>query len=140
MQNNGSWWRNRTILALFGALVLGVVSAVIAMQQAPSSVNTTLALANPGTSTLTRNPPTSSGQRLEFEGMVTSIDSQSQAFVLARRSGETVTVLTDGNTFFNGSLGSLSVLQIGMRVRVVGVQQPDGTILATDVTIREQDD
>ena len=74
------------------------------------------------------------GGNREVQGSVTQVNGSS--FVVQTESG-TATVTTDGSTTFRrrGGSASLSDVQVGVNVEVVGILQADGTVLAKKVTI-----
>lgn len=76
----------------------------------------------------------------EIEGLVQAIDSGAGTLtVLDQRLGAVV-VHTDGNTIVrNGDTTiPLSQIQVGMRVHVKALQQDDGSFLATEVLLQNQ--
>jgi hypothetical protein len=70
-----------------------------------------------------------------IEGILNSIGGSGDALTLLVG---TTTVLTDGGTEVQrrGDRQELSVLQLGMRLHVVGTRQPDGSILARKLQIK----
>lgn len=71
-------------------------------------------------------------QEQELAGTVASIDTANSAFTVTTASG-TVTCVVTGETEFGDGVSALSSLQQGMSVKVDGVRQASGSLLAVDV-------
>jgi hypothetical protein len=74
------------------------------------------------------------GEIEDVHGSVTSISAPN--FTI-QTSKSTITFATDGNTQFREGLASLADLKVGDVVEVDGVTKPDGTKLATHVSLEE---
>jgi hypothetical protein len=70
-------------------------------------------------------------------GTVASVDLSSGSFVLTASDGSSMTVMTSDTTEFGGGVRALSGLQTGMVVNVQGTTQPDGTLAAYEVSMKQ---
>jgi hypothetical protein len=88
---------------------------------------------SPSTPTPTRTPEP--GEGTELEGTVGTTSGTS--FMLMTRSG-TVTIQTNSGTQFrhDGDSASLADVKTGIEVEVQGARQPDGSVLASRVSIK----
>ena len=137
MQPQHSWFQNRIVIAVLGALVVGVISARIAVQvvQPPASAASVNSGQSTATATATTTAPVSSA--VMVQGTVTSIDFRDNSFSLQQNNGTTTSVQVNDRTQFGGELGFYSDIQTGMSVQVQGTQQADGSIIASSVTAQD---
>lgn len=135
MQSQPSWYQNRIVIALLGAVLIGGLSAIYVIQQprTPTSASTTHGPGGVPAATATPLPT----MNVTIDGNVTNIDFSNQAFGLKPDTGPTLTVLTNNTTLFGGTLGSLNDLRTNLRVEVIGAQAANGTITATSVTSQQ---
>lgn len=73
-----------------------------------------------------------SANSVELHGTIASINMTGNSFVL-NTAGNPVTISVTGDTKFSHNAGGLSGLQLGAQVNVQGVQQPDGSVVATHI-------
>ena len=79
-------------------------------------------------------------EQAELLGTVASLDASNGTFALQTADGRTTTVALTAQTEFDDGLTSPASLQSGMSVDVEGVQQPDGSIQASKVSLQDQND
>ena len=137
MQPQNSWYHNRIVIAVLGALLIGGTSAEIAMQIAQYPA--TAASVNLGQSTASTNTPTTAPitSIVTVQGTIIRIDPRNNTFRLQQNSGVITTVVVNDATQFGGVLGFFSDLQTEMNVQVLGAQQADGSVIATTITAQD---
>lgn len=74
----------------------------------------------------------------ELRGGLVSVNTASNLFVLQRRFGRNVTVVTDANTNWDGT-DTINTLSVPAIIEVSGTVRADGSILATDVQVITRD-
>lgn len=153
-----TFFRSRIMLALIGLILIGGVSAAVAVATAPQSFRSALATtgqtkATPtatlaATATATRvvappvqptaippasptaTPAASTSQLVDLHGTVASISASAGTFAMSV-NGSSMTVETNGATQFTGDAKSLSALRTGWKVEVKGTTQANGPFIAT---------
>ncbi|HEX8996588.1 MAG TPA: DUF5666 domain-containing protein [Ktedonobacterales bacterium] len=149
-------FRSRTTLAIVGMILLGALGAAIAVMTAPqpsraalaatgqqnassnaTSTGSAMATATRGSvsappTTAPASRPTSapSGQLVDLQGVISSVDTNAGAFY-ENANGSNVKVVVTNATGYEGSASSLSGLRSGWQVEVKGTHQADGSFLAT---------
>jgi hypothetical protein len=88
---------------------------------------------SPSTPTPTRTPEP--GEGADLEGTVGTTSGMS--FMLMTRSGS-VTIQTNSGTQFrhDGNMASIADIKTGVEVEVQGAPQPDGSVLASRVSLK----
>jgi hypothetical protein len=76
--------------------------------------------------------------RVELMGKISALDSAHASFTLKLADGTTKSIVTSGQTEFDGGFNGFADLKIGMLVEVRGATQHDGSLLASRVH-REDD-
>lgn len=155
-----AFFRSRVKMALIGLIVVGAVSAALAVsmsaqpaQLAVSGVGQkdnatiTVGMGTPSATaasgqttaptattkpTATSKPSPPSGQLVDLHGVVSSVDTNAGVFYV-RRNDSTVTVIVTNTTTYQGAAHSLSDLTPGMLVKVKSSPQADGSYSAVDV-------
>jgi hypothetical protein len=140
MQRQASWLSNRIVIAVVGALVVGSLGAVFAVNGLPRHVSTQTGSApgNGSTSTTAPSPtvPVANGT-ITVVGTITSIEPLNGQFSILEETGATQTIDVTNQTQFTGNATSLNDLQTGTQVSVTGTQQSDGTLSATTVDVTD---
>lgn len=144
MQQQASWFSNRIVIAVVGALLVGGFGAFFAVKGLPVHTVATQAGTTPGNGTAgtstpaapTATPPAATGT-ITIVGTVVSIEPLNGQFAVLEETGATQNVIVTSQTQFTGAATSISDLQTGTQVSVTGTQRSDGTLRATTVDVTD---
>jgi hypothetical protein len=129
MKQQTPWFRNRIIVAVLGALLIGGVSAGIAVRG--GTLPSFSSVITGGQTTGPTATPTVVTQTVQ--GSITNIARLAGTFTLSTNAGNSVTVLLTSATKYRGALTSAADLQVGSQVQVVGEPQSDGSLIAVSI-------
>lgn len=151
--------KSKIVLAILGAVLFGTAGALVAavpFSSTPSGSSSSalqgqagLAALDDATATPVRATPSSTSAPTKtptkipapkptntpgtgLRGTVQSVNTSANTFTIKLFSGTTTTVAVTANTVFQGHANSLSSLQAGWKVYVMGTYQ-GSTFTATDV-------
>lgn len=149
--------RNRVALTILGALVIGGASGSLGVLYAaqnmppsehtasaadiqqtggpePTSTGTQMVAATATTTAATTVVPSptsaSAGQQVDLHGIVGSVSTSTNSFVLNQFNGTSLIVTVSAATQYQGAARSLSGLRSGWRAEVVGVRKVGGRVAA----------
>jgi Domain of unknown function (DUF5666) len=106
-------------------------AAITSPSPSPTPTPTPTPTPSPSESPST-TPAPAPGQAVTFVGKITAIDSTSFSFTIAGQS----VVTNPSTTYSRGGVGArFGAFSVGEVVRVHGVQQADGTVLATKISL-----
>lgn len=142
MQQQASWFSNRIVIAVVGALLVGGFGAFFAVSGLPHHAGIAQAGSAPGNGTAstaaptapTATPPAATGT-ITIVGTVISIEPLNGQFAVLEETGATQNVTVTSQTQFTGNATSISDLQTGAQVSITGTQRNDGTLRATTVDV-----
>jgi hypothetical protein len=117
------------LLGILGILLLGGLgfTTFLLLTQSNASANTPAVTPTPPTLTATPRPNVN---RACATGVISSIDTQGQTFVVSEKGAKTVTVTTDSRTTYHerGVTGAtFSTLSMGQHVRITSQSACDPT-------------
>lgn len=88
---------------------------------------------NPPSTVVSAPTDTPASQGTTLLGVIVSINSSAQTFVVRKGNGAQVTVAVDSSTAYSGFAGNFSGLTTGLSARLTGQTLPNGTFWAATI-------